>query len=100
MPISGNWYKFDQHSVDNSPDVPGVYALFDGAELINIGEAEKSIRSRLQSHLRGDDGPCTQGATTYQREECANPKARERMLLEEFARAHAGELPRCNEVMP
>jgi hypothetical protein len=89
-------YPFTEQNVNNSPDKPGVYILYDGDEVIDIGQSEESIRGRLQDHLRGDHGPCTQGATHYMREENSDPVAREEELLRQFRRRH-GRLPRCNK---
>lgn len=94
--MTGQKIPFTEDNVNRSPDSPGVYFLFDGNELIYIGQSEESIRDRLQSHLEGYDGPCTQNATHYMREVCSDPVAREEQLLREFKRQH-GRLPRCNE---
>jgi hypothetical protein len=99
MPISGDRYAFTEKNVNNAPDEHGVYALYDGDILIYYGRASGdgvTICSRLQSHFRGDEGPCTQGATHYRREMTESPKHREKELLDEFA-ARFGRLPRCNE---
>jgi len=90
-------YGFTEDNVDKSPDEPGVYVLYDGHEIIYIGQSEDSIRSRLQSHLRGDEGHCTQRATHYMREENSDPVSREQELIRDFKRRN-GRLPRCNEV--
>jgi len=92
-------YAFTQRNVDQSPDEPGVYALFDGDELIYYGSSETSIRVRLQRHLAGQEGACTASATFFACEPCSNPVQREAALLAEYKRAH-GKLPRCNEQMP
>ncbi|MCG3123013.1 MAG: hypothetical protein GIKADHBN_01421 [Phycisphaerales bacterium] len=96
MPITGNSYNFTKQNVDLSPDSPGVYALIQNGTIIYYGRATISIRSRLQSHYRGTEGPCTQAATEYMREECTNPVTREVELLAEYQRIN-GRLPRCNE---
>jgi excinuclease UvrABC nuclease subunit len=96
MPISGDFYEFKKSNVDQSPDSPGVYALWDGSELIYYGRAETSIRQRLQRHYAGDAGRCTQGATQYQRERTMFSVSQEKALLIEYKREH-GRLPRCNE---
>lgn len=100
MPISGDRYEFTKKNVDGSPDAPGVYELLDGVTTTYIGKATVSIRTRLQSHYRGDEGRCTQRATHYKREVTSRPTSRERELLVEYAQTHGGKLPRCNEVMP
>jgi hypothetical protein len=99
MPISGSKYEFTEKNVNNAPDEHGVYALYDDEILIYHGRAAGdgvAIRSRLQSHFGGDEGPCTRGATHYRREANNSPKHREKELLDEFE-AKFGRLPRCNE---
>jgi len=98
MPISGNRYKFTDENIGKSPTGIGVYALYDGNELIYIGKAEgeNGIRARLQAHKRGDEGSCTKKATAYRRELHSEPSQREAELLLEYYEAQ-GELPRCNE---
>ena len=96
--MSNDTYAFNEKNVNIAPDVQGIYELYDGAELIYIGRADGrtiTIRSRLQSHYRGDEGPCTQGATAYARYEHADPKAEEVRLLNAY-KARYGRLPRCN----
>lgn len=99
MPIKGTRYSFNKKNVDGSPEKPGVYALFDGDKCIYIGKASKSIRTRLQCHLRGDEGRCTQQATDYWRLSCSSPEDAERQMLIDYVMEH-GRAPRCNEVMP
>jgi hypothetical protein len=97
--MSNDKYAFTEKNVNGTLDVQGVYALYDGDEIIYIGRADGrtvTIRSRLQSHLRGDEGACTQGATHYWRAEHSNPKAREVELLNDYKRQWR-RLPRCNE---
>ena len=102
MPIADQTFRvFSAENVNNAPDVPGVYALFvpnssGGYGTIYYGRAKVSIRQRLQRHLNGDEGPCTQEATHYKREINSSPVTREVELLEQFEAAH-GSLPRCNE---
>lgn len=98
MSVTGSTYNFTADNVNGSPEVPGVYALFRDGALIYYGRASASIRARLQSHFRGDEGPCTKSATQYRREPCTNPVSRESALLQEFVNAN-GVLPRCNERM-
>lgn len=102
MPISGDRYSFNDDNLAKSPDAAGVYALYDGDELIYVGRAQggqTTIKTRLKDHKSGREGRCTQGATTYSRESCSNPVSRERELLQEY-NSNNGRLPRCNEVMP
>ena len=101
MAISGDKYAFTQENVDKSPTDEGVYALYDGNEVIYIGKGDgvNGIRARLQAHKRGDEGKCTQEASHYRREVCSNSQSRERAELQEYQRNN-GRLPRCNNVMP
>ena len=102
MLISGDKYPFTDKNVNIAPQAHGVYALYDGNGTIYIGRASGqnvTIRSRLQDHKSGREGPCTQGATHYRREQTSQPVAREKKLLEEYQNQH-GQLPRCNDVMP
>lgn len=102
MPITGNRYEFTDKCISGSPEEHGVYALFDGDELIYYGRAagkDVTIRSRLRDHKDGYEGRCTQKATSYMREITESAKSREAGLLEEYEEKH-GCLPRCNEVRP
>ena len=98
MPIRGKLRRFTDKNISNSPRDIGVYVLYERGELIYIGkgDGENGIRSRLQSHKRGDEGRCTQRATSYKRERSKKPLARETYLLKEYYKKH-GKLPRCNE---
>ncbi len=99
MPVAGDTYDFSQDNIRKSPDKAGVYALFDGGQVIYYGSSALSIQDRLQTHFDGDDGPCTKGATGYKREVCSNSLVRERELLEAHKRQN-NRLPRCNDVIP
>jgi hypothetical protein len=101
MPVSGELYTFNQTNVDNAPTEHGVYSLHYGGYTIYIGKADGvgGIRGRLQSHLRGNEGPCTKKASTYKREGHADPATRERELLSGYKQTN-GKLPECNDVMP
>lgn len=92
---------FSRVGVDSAPASPGVYVLYDGPEVIFIGKSDVSIRSRLQDHLNGAEGPCTKGATHYKREvtEADEARAYEEELLVEYAQEHDYELPRCHQVI-
>ena len=93
-------YPFTEASIKaNAPDKHGNYALIEGSEVINIGRAAGdgvTIRSRLLSHLRGQEGPCTKRATHFRFEANSRPNSRELELLDQYRRSH-GRLPRCNE---
>ena len=98
MPISGDLHEFSQGNVNRAPTSKGVYSLHKAGETIYIGraEGERGIRARLQAHLSGDEGHCTQQTTGYRYEQSRNPDEREQELLLEYRLAH-GQLPFCNE---
>jgi len=96
MPIASPRYAFTATMVSGAPPDPGVFALWEGEELIYYGRAH-SIQFRLQEHL-GRAGSCTARATHYGWEISSTPPTREAELLREYQRAH-GRLPRCNARM-
>ena len=100
MPTPKKRYALTKKNVDRAPAVGGVYALFEGPELIFFGRAlggAETIRSCLQGHLVGGNGDTTLRATHYRRWRCADPTAKEQALLTAYAGAHQGRLPRCNK---
>lgn len=92
-------YHFTRIVIAGSPDDAGVYALWEGEELVYYGRAEGrdegggvTIRSRLLAHYyEGAQRP-----THYSWEICKDPAAREAELLAEHERRF-GRLPRHNE---
>jgi hypothetical protein len=97
MPIASPRYAFNAVMVSGAPPDPGVYALWEGEELIYYGRAlgqAATIQSSLREHLEAADR-CTSRATHYGWEISSNPRAREVELLREYERSH-GRLPRCN----
>ena len=100
MPIDGGKYEFTLQNLNKAPDKAGVYALFDGNEIIYYGRAQGgdvTIRSRLKDHKSGREGSCTSNASHYMREVTSSPVKREQELLEEYKQTHNGKLPRCND---
>jgi hypothetical protein len=97
MPIASPRYAFNAIMIAGAPPDPGVYALWEGDELIYYGRAlgnDVTIQLRLREHL--EHGlRCTSGATHYGWEIAANPRQREAELLREYQESH-GRLPRCN----
>src|SRR5690242_16421019 len=98
MPIQGTILRFQKPEILLIPESQGVYALFDGNELIYYGRAtgEGGLRSRLQEHFAGRGGPCTQKATGFTFESCDDPPFREAFYQAEFEVKY-GRLPRCNK---
>jgi hypothetical protein len=73
MNISGDLHEFTQRNVSEAP-----------------------IRERLQAHMRGEEGHCTQQATGYRYELARRPTEKAEELLLEYRYAH-GQLPLCND---
>jgi len=76
-----------------APEEPGVYALWDGDELVYYGRAAgrdgAAIRSCLLAHLERTR------ATHYSWEVCPDPATREAELLRDYQRVY-GRAPRDN----
>jgi hypothetical protein len=85
-------YKFRRIVIAGAPDEPGVYALWQGEELIYYGRAfdGATIRSRLMEHYHGK-----LEVTHYSWEMSREPIAREGQLLREYLETF-GRLPRLN----
>jgi hypothetical protein len=97
MPIASPRYAFNATMVAGAPPDPGVFALWEGEQMIYYGCAlgeGATIQSRLREHLEAAER-CTSRATHYGWEIAANPRAREAELLREYQNWH-GRLPRCN----
>lgn len=87
-------YKFTRIVLQGAPQDAGIYALWDGDELIYYGRA-LSIRARLLEHYEERLDTFAHRATHYSWEICDDPAAREGELLREFRRMF-GRLPRGN----
>jgi hypothetical protein len=84
-------YKFTRTVLQGAPEEPGVYALWDGDELVYYGRAIDggTIRARLLVHLERTH------ATHYSWEVCPDPATREAELLRDYRRLY-GRAPREN----
>lgn len=89
-------YKFTRIVLQGAPEEPGVYALWDGDELVYYGRAVgrnegpgATIRACLVAHLERTR------ATHYSWEVCADPATREAELLRDYKRLY-GRPPRDN----
>jgi hypothetical protein len=96
MKIRGKQHSFESKSINKSPKKSGIYVLYKEDNIIYYGKASNNIRKRLQSHLRGDEGLCTQSATHYKRQPTSKPAKREKRLLAAYEKKH-GSFPHCNE---
>jgi hypothetical protein len=92
-------YRFTRVAIAGAPEEAGVYALWDGDEVIYYGRADgrkqgggSTIRSRLLAHYYED----RKRPTHYSWEVCKYPAAREAELLREHERTF-GRRPRGNE---
>jgi hypothetical protein len=89
-------YKFNRIVLAGAPNEPGVYALWQGEELIYYGRAAGrnaggvTIRSRLMEHYERQIE-----ATHYSWEISRQPVARESELLRQYQETF-GRLPRLN----
>jgi hypothetical protein len=86
-------YPFTRIVISGSPEEAGVYALWDGEELVYYGRAEGGvgIRSALLDHYYREQ----LRPTHYSWEVCKDPAAREAELLAEHRRVF-GRPPRLN----
>ena len=97
MLIDGKRYPFVEYAVTGAPPDPGVFALWEGDELIYIGVAQgdgATLQSALRDHLKGMF-PCTRGSTHYSWLLARDVKRLEQQVLEEY-RGSFQRLPRCN----
>lgn len=102
MPINGDKHPFTRRNVELVPDAPGVYALFDEAEVAYYGSAQggsDTIRARLGDHLAGRQEPGRNHAKLFSYEVTHYPLSRERALLEEYKR-DTWRLPEFNATRP
>jgi hypothetical protein len=87
-------YRFTRIVIAGAPDDRGVFALWDGEELVYYGRADGSgstIRSRLLDQYLSDPNR----ATHYSWELCADPVSRELELLAEYEATY-GRRPKYN----
>jgi hypothetical protein len=98
MPIANPKYRLTNAMLEGAPSEVGLYALWDGDELIYLGRASPSatIRACLVEHFVRRVCPCTAKATHYSWELSLRPAARELEILSEFMTRN-GRKPRCNQ---
>jgi hypothetical protein len=92
-------WPFTDAAVEISPAAPGVYLLYQSGRLVYIGLAVNGagIRAELESHRRGAHGSCTQRASAFHFELCAEPVRLHRRYLHAHRARYGGRLPPCNE---
>ena len=99
MTITADKIQFTETNIKEAPAEAGVYVLYEGDTTIYFGRAQGgdvTIRSRLEDHRAGREGPCTKNATGFKVELTSSAVTREKELLEEYKNTH-GSLPRCNQ---
>jgi len=89
MPLASPKYPFQAWAINGAPDDPGLYALYDGDEVICIGIALASmnadtIRGRLFAHLHSAAGT---KPTHYRWEISSNPLSLRARYLAYLGRA-------------
>jgi hypothetical protein len=96
LPIRNPKYRLTRALVEGAPEEAGVFALWEGDELIYLGRASPgaTIRQRLEEHLE-QRVACTTRASHYSWELSLRPAQRELEILREFNR-QLGRLPKCN----
>jgi len=96
LPIRNPKYRLTRAMVEGAPEEVGIFALWEGDELIYLGRASPgaTIRERLEEHLERRC-ECTTRASHYSWELSLRPDARELELLREFT-AQFGRVPKCN----
>jgi len=97
MPINTARFITTEGSIRvHAPDAKGVYALYTKElVLIYYGMSNSSIREKLLSHYKGDEGNCTSEAWYFNFELTSEPGQREKELLEEYKFKNSA-LPQCN----
>jgi hypothetical protein len=83
---------FTAANITAVPEGPGVYFLYRRGRLIHIGLAtqNRTLRSELERHHRGEYGACTQAATAFDYELDAHPAALYRAYCAIHARLGSG----------
>jgi hypothetical protein len=81
------YWHFTADAIDATPDMPGVFALFDdrGRHIV-LGSAIKSLRATFRSHWKGLEGRSTCGASYMAWEQHADPLTREAEIAAKYAR--------------
>ncbi len=99
MTIAADKIQFTETNINEAHAEAVVYVLYEGETNIYFGRAQGgdvTVRSRLEDHRAGREGPCTKNATGFKVEITSSAVTREKELLEEYKSTHAS-LPRCNE---
>ena len=102
MPTSIAYGHLQRSYHSDAPAAPGVFVLYEGPEIIYVGKAEEgrsTIRSRLHSHLRGDEGECTRSANYFSSRIKRDEDDLDVLVKDMLGNFewHHSRLPRCNE---
>jgi hypothetical protein len=92
-------WRFTPALVNDAPDTPGVYALWENDQLLCIGRAEGvTIRERLRDHLLNGPRQHRKRITHYSWEICRDPVVRELEALHELRPPQASSLDRLHHL--
>ena len=99
--ISGDFYAWNESNAKAITEESGVYGLFESKteeSLIYIGSTS-NLRERFTHYWQTgfSEDPCKKTTKWYKREITDSYKGRERELLEQYAKEHDSNLPKCNE---
>ena len=101
MPIGGDIYPWTEDNVNAVRQQAGVYALYDGNQVLIYIGSSNNIRERFQGYWNSnfEEDSCKRDTRYYRREYIDSYEHRETELLQEYRIRH-GRLPRCNERIP
>ena len=93
------WWGFNDVLVNTERDEGGVYELGDSAQRVVYIGSSAAVKTRLKSHLAGDDPCISQNAKYYRVDYRSDYKAEELRRYNAHVRLH-GASPKCNDVAP
>jgi hypothetical protein len=97
MRVASLRWRFTAERVRETPDLQGVYTLWDGKECVYVGHTpwNRSLQQCLRAHLAlSDEGAIRASHFTW--ETTSTPKSREQEVLERRVEKAQGRLPRYN----
>ena len=93
------WWRFNETWVNTERDEGGVYELGDSAQQVVYIGSSAAVKTRLKSHLAGDDLCITLHAQYYRVDYRSDYRAEELRRYNAYVRLH-GTPPKCNNVAP